>query len=69
MSAVWVLLYIHDNIYDALNRQAFNLLGIVIDLDNTIKNIFIKEFFTVSSPPVRNKSHILLECRANNLCI
>jgi len=26
-------------IYDALNRQAFNLLGIVIDLDNTTKKI------------------------------
>jgi len=50
-------------IYDALNRQAFNLLEIIIDLDNTTKNIFIKEFFTGSSPLVRNISHMLLNVK------
>jgi hypothetical protein len=45
MNAVRVL-FIDDNIYDALHRQASNLLGIVIDFDNRTKNIFINEFFT-----------------------
>jgi hypothetical protein len=49
MSAVRVL-FIDDNIYDALHRQASNLLGVVIDFDNRTKNIFINEFFTVSRP-------------------
>jgi hypothetical protein len=43
MIAVRVL-FIDDNIYDALHRQASNLLGIVIDFDNTTKNIFVKGF-------------------------
>ena len=63
MSAVLVLILFMTTIYDSLNRQAFNLLEIIIDLDNTTKNIFIKEFFSGSSPLVRNISHILLNVK------
>ena len=62
MGTVRVHLLFMTMIYDALHK-ALDLLGIVIDLDNTTKSIFIKEYFTVSSPPVRNISDVLLNVK------